>query len=76
MTDDFQPGAFQDVPSFAGMKPWACSYRAPDGNGRMAITLYGNDQKQVLEDNCDALPDLAVDGEMVARAPAMKRGRQ
>ena len=49
-----------------GLKPWACSYDGPDG--RYAITLYSSDPQRLLEDNCDALPGLAVDGELLSRS--------
>ena len=55
---------FQDATPLAGMTPWACSY---DKDGRRhAITLYGTDPDQVLNDNCDTLPGLTVDGELIA----------
>ena len=52
-----------DALELAGMTPWACSFEK-DGR-RYAITLYGTSQQQVLNDNCDQLAGLRVDGELV-----------
>lgn len=52
---------------FPGMTPWTCSYDGPDG--RYSITLHGADPQQVLEDNCDLLPGLVVDGELAGTVP-------
>lgn len=54
--------------SLAGMKPWACSC-TKDGR-RFAITLYGSDAEQVLNDNCAELSELCVDGELICTALA------
>lgn len=56
-----------DAQKIAGMTPWVCSYDGP--NGRYGITLYGTDPQQVLNDNCDVLPGLKVDGELICTAP-------
>lgn len=69
--EDFGPGEWSEVNHVAGMTPWACSYDGP--HGRMAITLYGTDADQVLNDNCADLLGLSVDGELVAVAPTVKR---
>ena len=55
---------WSDTPHIGGMKPWACSY--DKGGVRYGITLYGTSPDQVLEDNCDTLPGLTVDGEQVS----------
>ncbi|MDP5216733.1 hypothetical protein Q5Y75_05840 [Ruegeria sp. 2205SS24-7] len=56
-----------DTPTIGGMKPWTCSHWK-DGK-KFAITLYGTSAEQVLEDNCDALDRLSVDGELAATIP-------
>lgn len=56
-----------DVKPVAGMKPWACTY-IKDGE-KFGITLYGTDAEQVLEDNCDRLDGLSVEGELAAKIP-------
>lgn len=56
------------VRSIAGLKPWACTYDGQDG-ARYGITLYGSDPNQVLEDNCESLPGLTVDGELDSIIP-------
>lgn len=55
---------FRDVHPIGAMKPWACSYTK--GGRRYAITLYGTDAEQVLNDHCADLPGLTIDGELVA----------
>ena len=57
-----------DATTFGGMVPWACSYRI-DGI-LYGITLYGTDPVQIIEDNCDLLPDLTVEGQIVATSDA------
>ena len=58
------PIDWKDTPHIGGMKPWACSY--DKGGVRHGITLYGTSPDQVLEDNCDSLYGLTVDGEINA----------
>jgi hypothetical protein len=53
--DDLIPP--QSIPA---LTPWLCSYDGPDG--RYEIVLYGSDADQVLNDNCDVLLGLTVDG--------------
>ena len=55
------------TPQFPNLIAWACSFDRP--GGRRAITLYSSDQAQVLEDNCDELPGLTVDGKMYGSIP-------
>lgn len=58
--------AFQ-CKKLAGMQLWACSYTE---NGVLyAISLYGTSEKQILEDNCDQIENLVVDGRMVSVIP-------
>lgn len=40
--------------------PFACSYK--QGDKLHAITLYGLTEEQILNDNCDLIPSLKVDG--------------
>ena len=56
-----------NVPRMAGMTPFECSY-TKDGKPH-GITLYGVDAKQVVEDNCDRLANLKVQGELHASVP-------
>ncbi|WP_226783319.1 hypothetical protein [Oceaniglobus trochenteri] len=68
---DYAPGKWRDIPEIGGMKPWACSYSR--GGERYAITLYGTDEAQVINDNCSDLPGLRVDGQLVSEASAIRR---
>lgn len=62
---------FKDAEPLAGMTPYACSY-TKDGVW-YAITLYGTSEEQILEDNCDLLDNLRIDGILVAVADANPR---
>lgn len=73
IADDFGPGDFSGVPVIAGMVPWMCSY-TKDG-ARFAITLYGTNPRQVLEDNCEQLQNLCVDGQVMAISSSVRKGR-
>ena len=73
MADDpmnYGPGEWTDAQPIAGMTPWVCSYIGADGH-TYGITLYGTDPDQILEDNCDLLEGLDVEGQLVATAPAV-----
>lgn len=63
---------WEDARPIGGMKPWTCSY-SKDGK-RFAITLYGIDPDQVLEDNCGELDALSVDGELICEGRARPSG--
>ena len=61
--DEMEP-----VSRFPGMSMWLCSY---DGaGGRWSIVLPAASSEQVLEDWCDTLPGLTVDGVLMAEGPA------
>lgn len=57
-----------EAKAIGGMETWVCSYS--QGGVRFGITLYGTDPEQILEDNCDALPDLVIEGRLIATAEA------
>lgn len=54
--------------SIRSMTPWACSYDGADGH-RYCITLHGSDPEQVMNDNCDTLPGLTIDGVLHQEGP-------
>lgn len=57
-----------EASSAAGMYPYACSY-TKDGD-RYGITLFGCDPESVVENNCDVLENLKVDGVLDSVIPA------
>lgn len=48
--------------TIGGMPVWFCTYTGPDG--RYGINLPASDPAQILEDHCDRLPDLRVQGQV------------
>lgn len=66
--DGGRPMEFTPAPRFGHMKPFWCEYQK-DGVP-YGIPLYGTDECQVLEDNCDTLPGLKVLGVLDSTAPA------
>lgn len=60
--------ALTPPPKIPGLTPFACSY-LKDGK-EFAITLYGESEQSVLDNNCDALEGLRVDGVLIGTMDA------
>lgn len=60
---------FTPAKPIAGMTPWTCSFIGMDGL-TYGITLYATDPRQLLEDNCELLPGLTVEGQLMGTAEA------
>ena len=54
-----------EVNSIGGMVPWVCSYDGPGGE-RIGITLHATDPEQIVHDHSGNLPELTVDGQLIA----------
>lgn len=63
------PLQWTQAKTIAGMIPWVCSYKGTDGL-TYGLTLHGTDPDQIIEDNCDQLPSLTVEGQLIASAPS------
>jgi hypothetical protein len=54
--------------SIANMEPWVCSYRKDDK--KFSIILWASDPDQILEDWCDRLQDLEIEGRLTGEVDA------
>jgi len=50
------------------MIPWVCSYRKDDK--KFGIILWADDPDQILEDWCDRLQDLEIEGYLIGEEDA------
>jgi hypothetical protein len=58
----------KNIYPIASMIPWVCSYRKDDK--KFGIILWADDPDQILEDWCDRLQDLEIEGYLIGEEDA------